>query len=83
MTCLGRGDDQNIGISCDNLQKRIKKKYERILSESQVPLIPLEQVHIKRKLVSGPFSGVVCEAEWLKPDGTKASDKNLLKALMI
>ena len=39
----------------------------------QVPIIPLEDVRVKKRLTSGPFSGVVCEAEWTTPDGTKAS----------
>ena len=51
------------------LQKHGKLPYKAQLESSQVPFISVDNIQVLKKTATGPISGSVYEAIWIKPGG--------------
>ena len=53
------------------LQKYKQSDLVETCKIEHIPIIEMKDIAVTRTITQGPFAGMVCHAEWTKPDGSK------------
>ena len=64
------------------LQKYKQNKLVETCKIKHIPIIEMKDIAVTGRIAEGPFAGMVCHAQWTKPDGSKVHFHNHLVLIL-